>query len=99
MNARGRQAYLSQRDGFFRNKATAAAFVVSDRAGCFMKFTIEVLLSRGVEREQVLYRASVDEISPKRAKTRADQLLRIWRGRGASRARVLNHQGEEIYSC
>lgn len=61
-----------------------------------MKFTIEVL--RGAEHEEVLYRASVDEISPKRAKTKANQLLGIWRGRGASRARVLNHQNEEIYS-
>ena len=63
-----------------------------------MKFTIEVLHSRGAGREEVLYHASVDEISPKRAKVKADQLLGTWRGRGASRARVLNHQGEEIYS-
>jgi hypothetical protein len=63
-----------------------------------MKFTIEVV--RGLEggRRQVLHHTTVDEINPKRARTRADQLLNAWRHRGATAARVLNPKGEELYS-
>ena len=63
-----------------------------------MKFTIEVVHAVEGGRQQVLNRTTVDEISPKRAKTRADQLLNAWRRRGATAARVLNQYGEELYS-
>lgn len=62
-----------------------------------MKFTIEVLRAIEAEGQQVLHRTTVDEISPRRAKTDADLLLKAWRGRGATRARVLNPRGEELY--
>jgi hypothetical protein len=62
-----------------------------------MKFTIEIVRTVSGEGEDVLHRTIVDEISPKRAKAKADQLLGGWRGRGASGARILNHQGEELY--
>jgi hypothetical protein len=62
-----------------------------------MKFTIEIVRAASGEGEGVLHRTVVDEISPKRAKAKADQLLGGWRGRGASGARILNHHGEELY--
>ena len=71
--------------------------VLCKRAWAFMKFTIEIVRSVTGGREDVLHRTTVDEISPKRAKGKADQLLSGWRGRGASGARILNHQGEELY--
>jgi hypothetical protein len=66
-----------------------------------MKFMIEVVRPIEGGRDQILHRASVDEISPRRAKTKADQLINVWRNRGASFVRVLNHRGEELYiaSC
>jgi hypothetical protein len=62
-----------------------------------MKFTIEIVRTVSGGREDVLHRSTVDEISPKRARAKADQLLGGWRGRGASGARILNNQGEELY--
>jgi hypothetical protein len=61
-----------------------------------MKFTIEVVRVEA-GRQHVLHRTAVDEISPRRAKTKADQLRSAWRGRGATAARVLNPRGEELY--
>lgn len=62
-----------------------------------MKFSIEVVRTSEGGREEVLHRSTVDEISPRRAKTKADQLVGIWSGRGATSVRVLNHRGEELY--
>ena len=62
-----------------------------------MKFTIEVVRTYEAGRGDVLHRVSVDEISPRRVKVKADQLLSVWRSRGASFARVLNPRGEELY--
>jgi hypothetical protein len=62
-----------------------------------MRFVIEVVRADEGGRPTVLHRLAADEISPKRVKVRADQLLSFWRGRGATRARVLNAFGEEIY--
>jgi hypothetical protein len=62
-----------------------------------MKFTIEIVQAVAGGREDVLHRTTVDEISPKRAKAKADRLLHGWRRRGASAARILNHRGEELY--
>jgi hypothetical protein len=63
----------------------------------FMKFTIEVVRADERGRSDVLHRVSVDEISPKRVKVKADQLLRVWRNRGALSVRVLNPRAEEVY--
>lgn len=62
-----------------------------------MKFTIEVVRTAEGGRDEVVYRTSVDEISPRRAKTKADQLVKIWSTRGAASVRVLNHRDEELY--
>jgi hypothetical protein len=62
-----------------------------------MKFTIEVGRSGAGGRDEVLYRVTADEISPKRIKVRAEQLFQLWRDRGATSARVLNANGEELY--
>lgn len=62
-----------------------------------MKFTIEVVRADQAGRGDVMHRVSVDEISPKRVKVKADQLLRVWRNRGAFSVRVLNPRGEELY--
>ncbi len=64
-----------------------------------MKFTIEVVRIAEDGREDVLYRSAVDEISPRRAKTKADQLVKIWSRRGATSVRVLNHLREELYTA
>lgn len=62
-----------------------------------MKFTLEIVRLGAGGHESVLHRTTVDEISPKRAKGKADQLLNGWRGRGASGVRILNHHNEELY--
>jgi hypothetical protein len=62
-----------------------------------MKFVIEVVRTAEGGREQTLHRSTLDEISPRRAKTKADQLMKAWGSRGASSVRVLNHRGEELY--
>jgi hypothetical protein len=63
-----------------------------------MKFTIEVVRAQEAGRHEILHHTTVDEINPKRARSRADQLLSAWRPRGATAARVLNHRGEEVYT-
>lgn len=62
-----------------------------------MVFTIEVIRSSQSGSEEVLQRAKVDEISPKRARTKAEQLFTTWRNRGATSVRVLNPHGETLY--
>jgi hypothetical protein len=62
-----------------------------------MKFTIEVIRAAEGEREEVLYRSTGDEISPRRAKTKADQLVKIWGKRGGISVRVLNHWARRLY--
>ena len=58
-----------------------------------MRFTIEIVREDG----DVLYRTSVNEISPRRAKTKAGDLLQSYKSRGAIIARILNDRGEELY--
>ena len=62
-----------------------------------MKFTVEVVRASEHGQTEILHRVAADEISPKRMKVRAEQLLTVWRGRGATSARVLNARGEELY--
>ena len=58
-----------------------------------MKFNIEIVRADG----GVVYRISVDEMSPSRAKTKAAALLNLYGGRGATGARVSNDKDEELY--
>jgi hypothetical protein len=58
-----------------------------------MKFNIEIVR----EDDSVVYRASVDEMSPSRARTKAGALLNLYAVRGARSARILNDKDEELY--
>ena len=58
-----------------------------------MKFNIEIVRANG----ELVYRVSVDEMSPHRAKTKALALLNLYAGRGAAGIRVLNDKDEELY--
>jgi hypothetical protein len=58
-----------------------------------MKFKIELVRDNG----EVVYHATVDEMSPNRAKTKAGALLNLYSGRGATGARVSNDKNEELY--
>ena len=61
--------------------------------GGSMKFNIAILRDDG----SVVYRVSVDEMSPHRAKTKAAALMNLYAGRGATGARVLNDKKQELY--
>jgi hypothetical protein len=61
-----------------------------------MKFHIEVTRADTTTAE-VIYRTTVDEMSPQRARVKAAALLSLYAGRGANRARVLNHKDEELF--
>jgi hypothetical protein len=58
-----------------------------------LKFKIEIVRDDG----SVVYRVSVDEMSPNRAKTKATALVNLYASRGATGARVLNDKGQELY--
>jgi hypothetical protein len=67
-------------------------------AGAFVKFFIEIIrVQEGAEAE-VLHSATVDELNLNRARSRTEQMLSLWRRRGATRARISNHRGEELQS-
>jgi hypothetical protein len=57
-----------------------------------MKFQIEII-SADAASARVVYRTTVDEMSPYRAKTKAAALLNLYAGR----ARVLNDKNEELF--
>jgi hypothetical protein len=61
-----------------------------------MKFQIEIIRADAAN-TTVVYRTTVDEISPHRAKTKAAALLSLYAGRGANKARVLNAKNEELF--
>jgi hypothetical protein len=58
-----------------------------------MKFNIEIVRDDG----SVVYGASVDEMNPQRARTKAAALVKLYAGRGATGARVLNDKKQELY--
>lgn len=74
-----------------------AMLLIWDTGPALMKFAIVVVRADKGGREEVLHQTTIDEISPKRAKAKAEQLISAWRGRGAAAAQVLNQHGEEIY--
>jgi hypothetical protein len=58
-----------------------------------MKFKIDLVRDNG----EVVYRITVEEMSPSRAKTKAVSLLDLYAGRGATSARISNDRNEELY--
>jgi len=62
-----------------------------------MQFHIEVIRDDAATTE-VVYRTTVDEMSPHHAKTKAAALLNRYAGRSAYKARVLNHKNEELFT-
>ena len=63
----------------------------------FMQYRIEITSETDTS-SKVICRATVDEISPARAKTKAAALLDLYAGRGANSARVLNPKNEVIFT-
>jgi hypothetical protein len=61
-----------------------------------MRFHIEVVRDTGANIE-IVYRATVDEMSPHRAQIKAGALLNLYAGRGANGVRVLDDKNKEIY--
>jgi hypothetical protein len=61
-----------------------------------MRFRIEIVRESGASVE-VVYQATVDEMSPHRAKVKAAALLNLYSGRGANSARVFNDKNETLY--
>lgn len=61
-----------------------------------MKFHIEVIRIDNAA-TTVVYRATVDEMSPRRAQMKAVALLNLYAGRGANKVRVLNDKNEELF--
>jgi hypothetical protein len=62
-----------------------------------MKFTIEIYAAAG-DRVKLLHRTTISAINPLIARKKAYQLLSSWKKRAANSARVLNAQGEMLYS-
>lgn len=46
---------------------------------------------------KVVYEATIDEMSPQRARIKAAALLDLYSGRGANSARVFNEKNKELY--
>jgi hypothetical protein len=63
-----------------------------------MQFRIEITCETDISSE-LIYRATIDEITAARAKMKAAALLDLYAGRGANSARVLNPKNEVISDC
>ena len=61
-----------------------------------MKFHIEITRDTSIS-TKVVYRTTVDEMSPQRAKIKAAALLNLYAGRGANSAQVLDHKNQELF--
>jgi hypothetical protein len=61
-----------------------------------MKFQIEVTRTNGADKV-VLHRSSLDAMSPRQAKAKAAELLKVHARGGANGARLLNDKDEELY--
>lgn len=62
-----------------------------------MKFHIEVIRDDAAT-PKVVYRTTIDEMNPGRAKTKAAALLSLYERRGANKVRVLNQKDEELFT-
>jgi hypothetical protein len=71
-------------------------FLHLQQQGPVMQFHIEITHETDIS-SKVIYLATVDEISPAHAKTKAAALLDLYAGRGAESARVLNPKNEMIF--
>ena len=63
-----------------------------------MRFTIEIYSINADDSESVLLRTFTDTISPTGARKEAQRLLNTWKTRKASGARIINAQGQPVYS-
>lgn len=64
-----------------------------------MKFVIEIYATaKDNDDLEPLHRAEASTITPLGARKEARRLLSLWGRRGAKRARVLNAQGQAIYT-
>jgi hypothetical protein len=55
------------------------------------------VLRIGANDIEVLDRVEFRAVGPKWVKTRAQELLRTWKGRSANGARVVNQAGQQVY--
>lgn len=62
-----------------------------------MRFVIEIYGAASDGSEEMIQRRSIDTINPVGACKQAQQLLRAWKHRDATGARVLNAAGEAVY--
>jgi hypothetical protein len=69
---------------------------MSAGSSAVMKFKIEIAHIDGAI-SKVIYSATVDEMSPRRAMMKATSLRELYSGRGANSVRVLNDKNEELY--
>jgi hypothetical protein len=61
-----------------------------------MRFRIEIIRESDGS-TQVVYQATIDEMSLHRARIKAAALLDLYSGRGANSACVFNEKNEELY--
>jgi hypothetical protein len=71
-------------------------FLSSQQQQPVMQFHIEITRDTAGVSTKVIYRTIVDEMSPERAKTKAEALLNLYAGRGANGARVLDQKNNEL---
>jgi hypothetical protein len=64
----------------------------------FVKYLIEIVRASQGAGVEVLHRLTVDEMKLQRVQFRAENLLSVWRRRGATGLRISNHRGEELQS-
>jgi glucosamine 6-phosphate synthetase-like amidotransferase/phosphosugar isomerase protein len=63
-----------------------------------LKFIVEICATADDGAEIVVHRTTVAAISPRGARKEAYHLLTIWKRRKAKSIRVLNAQGETLFS-
>ena len=61
-----------------------------------MKFRIEIIRD-SAEPAEIVYRTTVNAMSPRWAQIKAAALLNRYASRGANKARVLNDKNEELF--
>ena len=69
-----------------------------DVVGVSVRFTIEIYRMGANGTEAILHRTSGDTINPVGARKEAEQLLKPWKKRNASGARVINSHSETVYN-
>jgi hypothetical protein len=62
-----------------------------------VKYTIEILRISSIGEPNVLHRESAITVAPRWAQSRAEQLLKKHRQRGANGIRITNPRGQQLY--